>query len=264
MSFKLRKLNDEGVRRFARFIADGATENTPLELLENPETSEPFSGQDIILGTGDFPDRYQFGIYLRTLLKELDPAVIGSDRNFWASLSLYWFDRICPRRTNGARRVFKEYHYILSADYRHYYRHLIRSPWYLVTQHGENSRFLLLAPKENQFPLSVHGEILEQVGGRQQVLASRAIISEASRMYSDPVTGRPWKGVAGSGRGSARRFGLVLRQLDLTYDPEAMRDGRLLHVLPQEFENWTARVADSRPISRPNNDEIPQPVSAIA
>src|SRR5262249_38391196 len=80
--------------------------------------------------------------------------------------------------------------------------------------------------------------ILEQLGGRQQVLASRLIVAAANKMYLDPATGRPRTGVAGSGRGSARRFGLVLRQLDLTYDPEEMADGGLVQILPAEFEKW--------------------------
>ena len=139
----------------------------------------------------------------------------------------------------------EDYRYILSGDYRHYYRHLVRSPWYLVRQHGENARFLLLASKQNEYPLSVHGEILEQVGGRQQVLASKPIIAAANKMYLDPSTRRPRRGAAGSGRGSARRFGLVLRQFDLTYDPEVMPDDGLINILPDEFEVWKKHLPKS-------------------
>ena len=114
------------------------------------------------------------------------------------------------------------YRYILSSDYRYYYRHLVRSPWQLVRQHGKFAQLLLIAPQKQDFPLSVHGEILEQFGGRQQVLSSRPIVEAAFKMYFDTSTNRPRRGVAGSGRGSARRFGLVLRQLDLTYDSEAI------------------------------------------
>jgi hypothetical protein len=237
MSFRLRRLNDEGVRQFSEYLQSGAQAAPPLHLLENPETSEIFPAH-ITLGSAIFPDRFDFGIYLRTLLKGLDAAVIGGDQNFWASLALFWFDQLCPTASDGTRDVGEDYRYILSRDYRHYYRHLVRSPWHLVRLHGDNARILLVAPRKQNFPLSVHGEILEQFGGRQQVLASRLIIAAANRMYLDPVTGRPRRGVAGSGRGSARRFGLVLRQLDLTYDPEEMADGSLLRVLPPEFAKW--------------------------
>ena len=177
-------------------------------------------------------------MYLRTLFKGSDASIIGADKHLWTTLALVWFDRLCPKKSDGSRDIGNDYRYILSSDYRHYYRHLIRSPWYLVHLHGENAKILLVAPKEGNFPLSVHGEILEQFGGRQQVLASRPIVAAANRMYLDPLTNRPRKGVAGSGRGSARRFGLVLRQLDLTYDPEVMADDGLQNVLPTEFDKW--------------------------
>jgi hypothetical protein len=244
MTMRLRKLNDEGVQQFSDWLTAGAPGDAPLSLLESPETSEPIA-DTIVTGTGVFEDRYEFGVYLKSLLGRLDPAVISGDRNLWTSLGLVWFNRICPQRADGTRDVKEHYRYILSNDYRHYYRHLIRSPWYLVRQHGENARFLLIAPQQKDNPLSVHGEILEQVGGRQQVLASRPIISAACRMYLDPATGRPRKGVAGSSRGSARRFGMVLRQLDLTYDAEVMTEDGLIAILPGEFDIWRKRMLAS-------------------
>lgn len=238
MSQKLRILNDEGIRLFAEYIADGASGEAPLHLLQNPETSEPFSLGTIIVGTGEFPDRYQFGIYLRTLFSQFDPAVIGSDRRLWTSLALIWFDRICPRKPNSDRTLRKEYYYVLSDDYRHYYRHLIRTPWFLVSQHGENARLLLISPREQKHPLSVHGEIAEQIGGRQRVLASKPLLDAINRLYFDAKSGRPRRGLAGRSGGTADRLGIVLRQLELTYDPDEMPNGDFLRILPREFDKW--------------------------
>jgi hypothetical protein len=249
MTGRLRKLNDAGIEAFRDWINSGATGPVPLALLDNPETSDAVS-LPIVLGTGLFDDRYQFGVYLNTLLRDFDPTAIASDRYLWTSLALFWFDRICPTRADGSRDLKEEYYYILSADYRHYYRHLVRSPWQLVRLHGQNARFLLISPRENAHPLSIHGEILEQFGGRQQVLSSRPIVAAANRMYLDPKTGRPRTGVAGSGRGSARRFGLVLRQLDLTYDAECMPDDALIDLLPDEFEKWRSAAAGRASASR--------------
>lgn len=234
----LRKLNDRGIELFGDYLAAGAVGAPPLELLENPKTSDAYQ-LSILLGDASFADRYQFGIYLRTVLAPLDQSLIANDQHLWTSLALYWFDRLCPAKKGDESRDVKEsYRYILSDDYRHYYRHLVRSPWQLVRQHGTNAQLLLIAPRRQDWPLSVHGEILEQFGARQQVLASRSIIHAAFNMYFDIVAGRPRRGVSGAGRGSARRFGLVLRQLDLTYDSEAMPDGALLSVLPPEFDKW--------------------------
>jgi hypothetical protein len=218
--------------------------------LENPETSNQLNPVAMV-GARMFESRYEFGAYLNIVLASFDPAVISGDRNLWSSLALLWFDQICPKRSDGTRDLMEDYRYILSGDYRHYYRHLVRSPWYLVRQHGHNAKFLLIASKQNEHPLSVHGEILEQVGGRQQVLASKPIIAAANKLYLDPTTGRPRKGVAGRGRGSAHRFGMVLRQLALTYDPEIMSDGGLIEILPDEFGAWKKRPPTS-PEPRPS------------
>jgi hypothetical protein len=237
VSEPFRKLNAEGMRRFSEFIRGGATGPAPLKLLSNPETSEPLSAPVLPTET-TFENRYEFGIYLDELFAPLNAGTISHDPGFWSATALFWFDLICPATGGGSRKQDKEYRYILSADYRHYYRHAVRSPWQLVRTHGELAKFLLVSPKEQEHPLSVHGEILEQLGGRQQILGSRPIISVASTLYYDKNTCRPRTGVAGSGRGSARRFGLVLRQLDLTYDPESMPANNLIALLPSEFDRW--------------------------
>ncbi len=239
MSESLRRLNEEGIRQFGDFIAGGASGPAPRVLLSNPATSEPVS-PTIKLDRTDFPSRYEFGVYLSKILQPLDAAAISRDQGFWSAAALFWFDQICPVNAAGVREPDKDYRYILSRDYRHYYRHAVRSAWDLVRLHGVNARILLVSPKERVHPLSVHGEILEQVGGRQQILGSRPIVAVAAKLYLDEITARPKTGVAGSGRGSARRFGLVLRQFDLTWDPESMPANSMIDILPAEFDRWKA------------------------
>jgi hypothetical protein len=239
MQGTFRKLNEEGMRRFAEWLTNNAEENAPLHLLTDPETSDPMD-KTLYPAVRAFSDRYEFGQYLIELLAPFDPATISNDRGLWTALAITWFDQLCPPSANGKRKVEKDYRYILSADYRHYYRHLVRSPWQLVRDHGEHARFLLLAPTSSEHPLRRHGEVLEQLGGRQFVLGSRPVIAEASRLYSDPLTGRPLRGVSGSGKGSVRRLALVLQQFDLTFDPESMIPGQLIKLLPKEFSRWKA------------------------
>ena len=251
MAGQFRKLNTIGIGRFREFLRDGAVGPAPLDLLTNIETSAPLSHK-ISPGTGDFADRHMFGIYLKSLLKDFDPQAISGDAGLWDGLALHWFDRLAPMQSNGQRTLRKEYHYLLSSDYRHYYRHLVRSPWQLVRIHGEAARFVLIAPRESAHPLSVHGEILEQMGGRQQVLGSRSIMKAANSLYLDPAKGRPRTGVAGNSRGSARRFGMVLRQLDLTYDPAGMEDGAFIGALPTEFDRWMKKQETPKDVQMEN------------
>lgn len=241
MSSKFRKLNEAGIAAFRDYVRDGAEAPSPVHLLEDPRTSAPFP-INIQHNIVQFDDRYKFGVYLNTLLKEADPAAISGDVGLWSALALQWFDLLCPTDSSGNRSPKQDYLYVLSSDYRHYYRHLVRSPWQLVKDHGDASRFLLISPRKQPHPLSVHGEILEQFGGRQQVLGSRPIIKAANKLYFDTQNSRPRTGVAGNGQGSARRFGLVLRQLDLTYDPEYMSDNAFIDILPDEFEKWRKQI----------------------
>jgi hypothetical protein len=240
----LRRLNETGIGKFAEYLSGGAIGTRPLHLLIHPDTSEPLVVA-IKLVQRDYPNRYEFGRDLTMRLSSLDPATISNDRGLWTWLALYLFDQLSPPDLNGKRKLDKQYRYILSSDYRHYYRHSVRTPWQLNRDHGPNSRFLLLATNDGADPLRRHGDILEQLGGTQSIIRSRPIIAEASRLYSDPLSGRPKKGAAGKGGGSIRRFARVLRQLDLTFDPELMPPGGLSAVLPPEFEGWKKSFAKS-------------------
>lgn len=242
MTAELRKLNDKGLATFAAWIADGAEGTAPVALLLDPETSDKLP-VSILPARHEFKDRLEFGAYLVDLLKGLDAHVISRDTGLWSALALIWFDLLCPPGKDGVRKVDKGYRYILSGSFQTYYRHLVRSPWQLYRDHGENARFMLIRPREVPHPLSIHGEILEQFGGRQRVMGSKPIIRAANHMYIDQATGKPRKGVAGAGPGAALRFGKVVRQLDLTFDPEMMSPEEFIAVLPKEFSKWRAAMA---------------------
>ena len=242
---KFRKLNETGIAEFRNYLRKGAAGSPPFSLLDNPNTTAS-SQFTIKLSTGPFNDRYLFGAYLNSLLNGFEQTEISGDIGLWSGLALFWFDSLCPPDASGNRSMMQEYRYILSSDYRHYYRHLVRSPWMLVNYHGEAARFLLVSPRKQIHPLSVHGEILEQFGARQQVLSSEPIIRAANKLYFDVRRERPRAGVTGKGRGGARRFALILRQLDLTYDPDCMSENDFISILPDEFEKWRKLMAAER------------------
>jgi hypothetical protein len=116
MTKHMRKLNDEGIRRFAEYLASGARGDVPLVLLANPETSDPVL-PNVVLSDRAFDNRYDFGFYLKDLFAAFDSSAISGDRNLWTSLALFWFDKICPKRSDDTRDVQEDYRYILSGDY---------------------------------------------------------------------------------------------------------------------------------------------------
>ena len=83
-----------------------------------------------------------------------------------------------------------------------YYRHLVRTPWYVVSQHGEAGKFLWASMRtDDPAPLSRQSALLDELAARQFVIAS-------------PRSTHTGSGSKGSG--SPRRLALIANQLALT------------------------------------------------
>ena len=168
------------------------------------------------------------------LLADQDHQTVSFDRGLWSWLAAFYFEQLCPRDEEGNRTMRKEYVYALSES-RIYYRHLVRTPWFLVKTHGDCCRFLLIARDGDPAPLSRQSYLLDQLAARQFVISSPSLIGVAARLYSDARTGQPTRGAGAKGSGSPRRLALIANQLSLTYDIHDMPVDRLLKILPEEF-----------------------------
>jgi hypothetical protein len=252
MADDVRRLLPSGAERFREFIAaarGGSAVSPPVELLHDPATSEPL-GVGVRIENRKFSDRYEFGSYLLDALAVLERRQISRDAGLWTWLALYFVDQLCPPRSDGTREPLSDQAYVLPEKYnfRTYYRHLVRTPWLVCADHGEYARVLLIpASDPAESPLSVRGEIVEQLASRQAVLGSRTIIRAVHEMYFDPVRGRPRRGAAGQKGGSPRRLALVLQQLDLTFDLNACSESRVIELLPREFDRWAPAASGSTP-----------------
>lgn len=229
----LSRFTSKGLAEFTRWIRLGAPETVPRELLEDSSFAERLPGNKN-LAHRKFPDRYSFGVSLVQLLEDLDQQAVSFDRALWSWLAAFYFEQLCPRDEDGKRSLRKEYVYALSES-RLYYRHLVRTPWFLVKAHGERCRFLLIARSDDPAPLSRQSYLLDQLAARQFVISSPGLIGVAARLYSDPRTGQPTRGAGAKGSGSPRRLALIANQLSLTYDIHDIPVDRLLRLLPEEF-----------------------------
>ncbi|MGE0750788.1 MAG: hypothetical protein AB7K64_09395 [Variibacter sp.] len=235
----LSRFTPRGIDEFTRWIGRGAPGEVPRDLLE---------GSDFVVQLAlepqmprkTFADRYEFGVMLVELLNGYDQQQISFDRGLWSWLAAYYFEQLCPRDHEGKRALRKDYVYVLSQS-RIYYRHLVRTPWYLVKTHGERCRYLLASQPSDPAPLGRQSSLLEELAARQFVISSPALVGAAARLYSDPRTGRPMRGAGAKGGGSPRRLALIANQLALTYDIHNMPPDRLLQLLPEEFgTRWRA------------------------
>jgi hypothetical protein len=233
MANSLSRFTAAGLNEFIKWLRAGANGTVPQELLKDRDFAEQLPDNRPIPQT-QFSDRYEFGVALVRLLDGQDQQTVSFDRGLWSWLAAAFFEQLCPRDKDGIRNLRKEYVYALS-ETRTYYRHLVRTPWFLVKTHGEHCRFLLITGRDDAAPLSHQSYLLDQLAARQFVISSPSLVGAASRLYSDPRTGQPTRGAGAKGSGSPRRLALIANQLSLTYDIHDMPVDRLLKILPEEF-----------------------------
>ncbi|WP_417214984.1 hypothetical protein [Alcanivorax sp.] len=232
---KLRKLNSDGCEDFNRFILrsrDGASEATPLHLLENEKTSSETS-LEVNLSKINFSSRFEMGEYIVKQFEGHDLQKYLGDIGFWSGLALLWFDQFCPPARDGSRTVSMPYNYVLSHNYKHRYRHAVYITWQLVSRYGRNAQFLLCSEMPKR------GELIEQLMARQDILSLEGAMNLASRLYTDPARKKFKKGAASrKGAGCVSRYISWLQQLELTHDLYSATSAELEKLLPSEFQRF--------------------------
>ena len=147
---------------------------------------------------------------------------------------LFYFEQVCPT-VNGARNVRNDYTYIyLPGESRYFYRHLLFVAWYM----------LHLAPAHNRLflsgPVSRLDTVTREVAQRLYLTRLPGLFELLDRLYWDPQTQRPKRGVVGSSttaRGDlVHRLPIRIRQLEKTYDLQSLDADQLLELLGEEFQ----------------------------
>jgi hypothetical protein len=244
----LRRLNGEGIAAWCAWLQGRERGDPPRHLLDDRATSEPVFPATALLPRG-FANRYEFGAHLVELLRGHEIARVRFEAGLWDWLSLHYFDLVCPVDPAGKRRVGEAVRYAFDvANHQKRARHLVRTAWSLVQQHGESARFMLGGPPH------VHGDMVEQLANRQEIIGSRSLIGAASLLYWEEER-QTFK--VGAATRESRRGGTVRRLIDiamqfkLTYDLDSMTPEQILELLPPEFDRWRA-PSPTRPIERPH------------
>jgi hypothetical protein len=259
----VRQLTDDGIAQFIQFLASqraGANEPIPYSLLTAAKTSSPLSAE-IAIERKSFNNRFAFGEYLVGSLKPLDKREIGNSYALWTWLALYFFDSICPV-VGGKRNVLEDAVYILGKVFNHrkYYRHLVRTPWLVVNEHGECGKVMLLMRDKGS-----RSEIFEQLAASKDILGNETVIAGAYRLYFDPAEQRPKRGSGGKGAGSPRRLSAIVQQLDLTYDLRDCTVEQFLALLPPEFDRFRSDNQDQPCATVTSKQSIPsiKPIAPV-
>ncbi len=237
---KLRRLNDEGIRRFGEYLDSLKTPTPfvyPSDVLADDATSEDV-GSTVEIAPRNFESRFQAAEYLQERLAESGLLELHRDRGFWTWLALFYHDTLCPVDRHGQRNPGARARHILeSTNYQRYYRHLLAGPWLIYRAHRDDPARALAVLSQ---PLDTPGDIVEQLASRQELISNRAIMPAATELYIDRSTRAAKRGAGGKSRGSARRLASLCNQLDVTWDLYAMDAAALLDKLPGEFARFRA------------------------
>jgi len=250
MTDLVRVLNDAGIQHFIHYLAElraGSKTTPPYGLLTDSATSLPLD-DEVPIDRSAFEDQFAFGKYLSSALSPLDRRRISHDYALWTWLALYFFDHICAPAKDGSRKILETAVYVLEKQFNHqrYYRHLVRTPWLAVLDHGDNAKVLLITTTSGS-----RSDIFEQLTARQGIFGNQTVIAAANALYLDRATGRPKRGASGKGKGSPRRLVSIIQQLDLTYDLRACTVEQFLELLPKEFERFRTLPAAAQAAASP-------------
>lgn len=235
----VRRLTDKGMTAAADWVHEmrtgRATVQHAAELARDTELTEIIT--DEVDLSAPLPDRrYEAAERLHELLDPLSQAGLidpGTDANLWTWMSLHWAGQLV-KPSDAANRVGEVARWLCEpSNPRRYYRHLLAGPYLTYSAHVDD-------PARTKVVLagSLHtpGEAPGQFGATQVILSSPGLMEVARRLFWDDERDRLRPRTLSKNRlGTARRFSRMVRQLERTYDLEAMRADDILSLLEPEF-----------------------------
>lgn len=239
MAQLIRALNSAGIEQFRAYLArlrGGIVADPPRSLLGDSNFSVELPA-DVEVSARQLSSRFALGNYLCEVLDHLRPEDTDRNIGLWASMSLVFFDQVCPAAKDGSRRPGQDYRHIPDFSYRYRHRHLLYGPYQVYRRHRGYSVLLLSGPVNSE------NTIYHEITSRQDLIANRGVIEATIELYMDRKRRGPKQGSqqAQAAPGSIRRFVRVLQQLDVNYDVYGMSGKDIVSLLPGEFDVWLNR-----------------------
>lgn len=173
---KLGRLTALGVDRFNAFLDElkfNPSAGFPKELLSSPSYFETVD-DEIEIVPYKFKSRWDVAKYLNSLIKNSPLDNVERDIYFWAGLTAFYFDVLCPPDNKGNRKIKERSRYIPEpANYKRYYRHLLLGPYLIYRahlDHPERTMALLCSAPH------ILSEVYEQFAAYQEFITNPAII----------------------------------------------------------------------------------------
>jgi len=233
----IRKFNNEGIEKFREYlneIRNGGMNDIPSGFVNSDTYSEPVEG-NVSLDFRVFDSKEKLIKYLHEKVHKIKEGNIFYNEGMWTWLSAFYFDSVCPLRTDDTRKPGKDSRHILNGEeWNRYYRHLLASPVRLYHELKEYSVIYLQGSPD------IHGDLFEQLAARQEVASCKGIIEAATLLYWDKEKKRIKKNARDKeGAGVLRRFaGSTIWQFKMTYDLNSMNGTEIITLLPEEYNSW--------------------------
>lgn len=243
-TIQMRTLNTEGINQMRIWLNQARqSPSTPIpnELLESSAFSDEI-GKPIPVETFDN------GVFETklTLAKAIDQAILKGelneesleqDRGFWSWLTLRFANKFIGSKGQIGEPALWIYE---PGNWRKVYRHKMAPLWLAYRAHRENPDCLKAV-----FSTQVNktGEVFEQMMARQWIMLSPGIMTLVTKLYFDDEQNKLKKGSGGKNAGAPRRLSIVLEQLGLTYDIEALGWEALAAMLPNDFKRFVPQTS---------------------
>ncbi len=233
----LRVLNDAGIDLFRQYLNDLRAGNTVEKPNLDDFYSTEFPTRCDLEPAPIFASKLEMAKYLCKKFESvgIEREDIVFNKGLWSWLGYFWFE-LLSKDKNGNTSPGMDYRYIFSADWNTLYRHYIWLPYDLLSRHKDEESAALFLSK----PLNVQGEMTEQLAGRISMYINTQIVKAAAHLYLDINAKKPKKGASlkSDKPGTFRRFIMVLKQAEKTFDIASANELEILDLLPGEFDRW--------------------------
>ncbi|MCY4269236.1 MAG: HNH endonuclease [Gammaproteobacteria bacterium] len=235
----VRCLSSKGLDEFAGYL-DQLRHNgelqPPIEILTDPLYSDSCDLGKVLVAPRNFTSRREFAGYINQRFLEAGVLTDADEPGMWEWLSLFYFDAVCPISRDGKRKPGVDGRHLLNdATARRRHRHLLRGPYMRLRHYdgGPDGELDILLSDA----LPKHGIAATHLGERRRLMSSRGALIAASRLYADPVSGKPRRGYSDEENG-LRSFCKFLNNLPDCFDLSGFSSDMIIALLPESFSMW--------------------------
>lgn len=238
---KLRRFNQQGLKQFVELIQRGRAEglsSVPFEWLEAPALTEPLRPSIEAERPTRFASKLDYVMWLDDAARRSGTTVPKEDDGFWAWLTLWLFDLLCPPNAAGFRKLKETIRYIPNVKSLAYKRHSLTGPYFVYDSYRDRLETAKIL-------LSGHFDELDRLYRltyENDLVGIPCVLDVLSELYFDREANSLKRNFGSEQPGNVRRLFKFFDRLMWTYDLDSLTKEGVLAMLPREFDRWKQRA----------------------